>query len=106
MCLDTGEFIRRFLIHVLPSGFQRIRHYWLLSKKARKESLTLIRKHLRVIPVQEEQDEQTTSLPVLVCRHCGEPMIIIEVFERPYAARAPPVPAMTRNELATLSEVY
>ena len=104
LCLDTGEFIRRFLMHVLPSGFHRIRHYGLLSNKARKDSLPLARKHLRVVPVLEEQDEQATPLPVFVCRHCGEPMAIIEVFERPYAARAPPVPAMTRNELANLSD--
>ena len=96
MSLETGEFIRRFLIHVLPSGFHRIRHYGLLSNKARSESLPLARKHLHVVPVPEEQAQPEVSPPVFICRHCGEPMIIIEVFERPYSARGPPVQPMTR----------
>ena len=102
MRLDTPEFIRRFLIHVLPSGFHRIRHYGLLSNKARKDALPLARAHLQVAPVLEEQDKPATPIPVFVCRHCGEPMVIIEVFERHYAARAPPVPAMTRCEQTDL----
>ncbi len=96
MNLQTGEFIRRFLMHVLPSGFHRIRHYGLLSNKARSEALPLARKHLLVVPVLEEQDQLDKTTPVFVCRHCGEPMIIIEVFERPYTARAPPVQGMAR----------
>jgi len=102
MRLDTAEFIRRFLIHVLPNGFHRVRHYGLLSNQARKNALPLARTLLQVAPVLEEQDEPATPIPVFVCRHCGEPMIIIEVFERPYAARAPPVPPMTRCEQANL----
>ena len=104
MRLDTDEFIRRFLIHVLPSGFHRIRHYGLLSNKARNVALPLVRKYLHVVPVLEEQDEETTPLPVFACRHCGKPMIIIEVFEGPKSARGPPIQPMTRNELARLSD--
>lgn len=104
MCLDTDEFIRRFLIHVLPSGFHRIRHYGLLSNKARIVALPLIRKHLHVVPVLEEQEEETTSLPVFACRHCGKTMIIIDVFEGPNSARGPPIPPMTHDELARLSD--
>ena len=96
MSLETDEFIRRFLIHVLPSGFHRIRHYGLLSNKARSESLPLARKHLHVVTVLEDQSQPETSPPVFICRHCSEPMIIIEVFERPYSARAPPIQAMAR----------
>ena len=96
MSLETDEFIRRFLIHVLPSGFHRIRHYGLLSNKARSKSLPLARKHLHVVTVPEEQAQPETSSPVFICRHCGEPMIIIEVFERPYSARGPPIQAMAR----------
>lgn len=96
MSLETSEFIRRFLIHVLPSGFHRIRHYGLLSNKARSESLALARKHLHVVVVPEEQAQPEISLPVYICRHCGEPMIIVEVFERPYSARGPPIQAMAR----------
>jgi hypothetical protein len=100
MSLDTGEFIRRFLMHVLPSGFHRIRHYGLLSNKARSEALPLVRQHLQVVPVLEEQDQSQSETPVFLCRHCGEPMIIIEVFERPYTARGPPIPPMEREEYA------
>ncbi len=100
MSLDTGEFIRRFRIHVLPSGFHRIRHYGLLSNKARSETLPLVRQHLQVVPVLEEQVQPQSETPVFLCRHCGEPMIIIEVFERPYTARAPPIPPMERDEYA------
>lgn len=96
MTLKTPEFIRRFLIHTLPSGFHRIRHYGLLANKARSDSLTLARKHLHVAPALEEQTTEESPPPVFICRHCGEPMIIIEVMEQPYAARAPPIPAMER----------
>ena len=104
MRLDTAEFIRRFLIHVLPNGFHRIRHYGFLSNKARTDALPLARKLLQVPPVLEEQDEPATSVPVFVCRHCGEPMIITAVFERPYSARGPPIPSMSRSELNHLSD--
>ena len=96
MTLQTGEFIRRFLIHVLPSGFHRIRHYGLLSNKARSEAIALARNHLRVV-VETEVPIQSDATPmVYACRKCGEPMIITEVIERPYLARAPPIPAMER----------
>lgn len=94
MSLETSEFIRRFLLHVLPSGFHRIRHYGLLSNKARSEALPLARKLLQVVPVPEEQAQPEIPVPVFLCRHCGEPMIIIEVFERPYSARGPPIQVM------------
>lgn len=96
MTLKTPEFIRRFLIHVLPSGFHRIRHYGLLANKARSDSLSMARKHLNVAPVLEEQTDEQTLSPVYVCRHCGEPMLVIQVMERPYAARAPPVQGIVR----------
>lgn len=96
MTLKTPEFIRRFLIHVLPSGFHRIRHYGLLANKARSDSLSLARKHLKVVSEPEKQIEEESAPPVFTCRHCGEPMIIIQVMEQPYAARAPPVEGITR----------
>jgi len=83
MTLDTPEFIRRFLMHVLPSGFHRIRHYGMLANSTRADSLALARILLLVpepVPLTEEKGE--TPPPVFVCRSCGEPMIIIEVFER------------------------
>lgn len=94
--LQTDEFIRRFLIHVLPSGFHRIRHYGLLSNKSRAEAIALARNHLRVV-VEPDTSKQTDVTPVVyACRKCGEPMIITEVIERPYLARAPPIQVMER----------
>jgi hypothetical protein len=58
MTLDAGEFIRRFLLHVLPGGFVKIRHYGLLGNRNRKEYLALCRKALGAT-VQSEQTAQT-----------------------------------------------
>ncbi|MCP5011520.1 MAG: hypothetical protein GY942_16180, partial [Aestuariibacter sp.] len=96
MTLQTGEFIRRFLMHVLPSGFHRIRHYGLLSNKSRSEAMALAREHLHVVPVHEEQALPELENPVYLCSHCGEPMIIVGILERPYTARSPPVRAMVQ----------
>lgn len=97
MMLKTNEFIRRFLIHVLPSGFHRIRHYGMLSNKARAEAIALARKHLHVVAEPKEETAQPElETSVYACRLCGEPMIIIEVLSRPYLARAPPIPVMER----------
>ena len=57
MTLATTEFIRRFLLHVLPRGFHRIRHYGLLAGAARKDNLAQARRLLSVpVPEQAEQD--------------------------------------------------
>ena len=96
MTLQTDEFIRRFLMHVLPSGFHRIRHYGLLSNKAREQALALARQHLHVAPEPQAPLEAQTESPVYVCTHCGEPMIIIGMMERTALARAPPVPGIVR----------
>lgn len=96
MTLQTNEFIRRFLIHVIPSGFHRIRHYGLLSNKARRQAIALARNHLRVV-IEPEVSTQIDAKPAVYdCRKCGERMIIIEVLARPYLARAPPIQAMER----------
>ena len=58
MTLSAEEFIRRFLIHVLPDGFQRIRYYGFLSNRHRKEKLALCRQLLHMPPV----DPQTVAL--------------------------------------------
>ena len=91
MTLDTPEFIRRFLMHVLPSGFHRIRHYGMLANTNRESALALSRQLLCVPePTQPEKDEEAINVPVFVCRSCGEPMMIVEVLARTNAARAPP----------------
>ena len=97
MRLDIFEFIRRFLIHVLPGGFHRIRHYGLLASATRKANITRIRALLCV--QQHEQPavpEPETELAPLTLREpcpcCGGPMRIIEIFRRGQKpmSRAPP----------------
>jgi hypothetical protein len=90
MTLATDEFIRRFLIHVLPRGFHRIRHYGLLASSARKDGLELARKLLGVAApiIEPEPDEPPDNRPP--CPYCGGHMTIIETFARWCQPRAPP----------------
>ncbi len=94
MTLATDEFIRRFLIHVLPRGFHRIRHYGWLANSSRVEKLALARQLLRVNPIQSNDEPggpHTGADGPWVCPSCAAPMIIIETFGRGYEARAPPL---------------
>jgi hypothetical protein len=90
MTLGVDEFIRRFLLHVLPRGFHRIRHYGLLASSARKASLARARELLAVAPPPDDDvpDEPLNVRPPCPC--CGGHMIIIETFERWRQPRAPP----------------
>ena len=89
MTLTTEEFIRRFLLHVLPRGFHRIRHYGLLAGTSRKASLDRARKLLSVAP-EPEDDAPEVSDARPPCPCCGGHMIIIETFARWQQPRAPP----------------
>ena len=93
MTLNTDEFIRRFLIHILPSGFHRIRHYGLLANAKRVDNLVHARK-LLAIPIPESTDEATENdnspVSTYICRSCGAPMIIIETLNPSHRPRAPP----------------
>ncbi len=84
MTLGAGEFMRRFLLHVLPSGFHRIRHYGLIANSGRKEHLARVRELLHVISLVETADgaAATGEPPTFVCPHCGVPMLIIEILPR------------------------
>jgi len=87
--------MRRFLLHVLPSGFHRIRHYGLIANNARKVKLALARELLQVAPAAvADADAADMSIepvrPTFVCTHCGAPMIIVQTFLRAQAIRAPP----------------
>ena len=87
MTLASDEFIRRFLIHVLPSGFHRIRHYGLFANGGRAENLARARDLLGVPAPQDEPDDADASADepptsLLPCPCCGGRMIIIEIFER------------------------
>ena len=104
MTLKTDEFIRRFLIHVLPSGFHRIRHYGLLANSGRRNNL----KRARELLLEQTDDDdaiensaidsaasKTNDIPeplpaTYICPGCGSPMVIIECFERGQLPRAPP----------------
>jgi hypothetical protein len=90
MTIATDEFIRRFLTHVLPRGFHRIRHYGLLASSTRKANLVHARELLEVVvPPDETLLEEPVDLrPPCPC--CGGHMIIIETFERWRQPRAPP----------------
>lgn len=99
MTLEPGEFIRRFLIHVLPKGFHRIRHYGLLTNGARRKNLETARQLLNVPPAADTEDADEEAHAVkqaqvpFTCRSCGQPLIIVEVLpsrrDRPANARAP-----------------
>lgn len=98
MTLSTDEFIRRFLLHVLPRGFHRIRHYGLLAASSRKASLTLVRKLLGVAASADEITIDDEPDPRPPCPCCGGHMVIIETFERWQQPRAPPAVTMPVRE--------
>jgi hypothetical protein len=84
MTLSTDEFIRRFMLHILPKGFHRIRHYGLFANTARAANLARMRELLGPAPPPEEaatpSEPAETVLPPCTC--CGGRMILIETFER------------------------
>jgi hypothetical protein len=95
MTLEAGEFMRRFLLHVLPSGFHRIRHYGLLANASRKDNIAQARQLLQPTTdappcAQDAAPESAPLRPTFVCRHCGAAMTIIDKFERGQVIRAPP----------------
>ena len=101
MTLAPGEFIRRFLLHVLPKGFHRIRHYGLLASATCKATIARA-KELIAAPVAEmdpssEHDNADMATGASVdhrppCPCCGGRMIIVESFGRGGEPRAPPSP--------------
>jgi hypothetical protein len=82
MTLATHEFIRRFLIHVLPNGFHRIRHYGLFASSKRVENIARVRELLVVPEPQTEPADALDGNEPYPCPHCGGRMIIIETFAR------------------------
>ncbi|KRB29942.1 transposase [Mesorhizobium sp. Root172] len=98
MTLATDEFIRRFLLHVLPRGFHRIRHYGLLAGSAHKASLARARELLDVAAPSDDNtpDEPEDFRPPCPC--CGGRMIVIETFERWRQPRGPPDATATNRE--------
>ena len=96
MTLDAAEFIRRFLLHVLPSGFRRIRHYGLFAGTVRAHNIERVRLLLaaperspaETDPDFEDRDTGGPS-PVRRCPCCGGRMIIVETFEGARPVRSP-----------------
>jgi hypothetical protein len=97
MTLATDEFIRRFLIHVLPKGFHRIRHYGLLANGDRAANIARARELLAMPLKQPEAAEpaQPGEQSVLPrpCPYCGGRMIIVETFARRCQPKHRPTPA-------------
>ena len=98
MRLHPHEFIKRFLLHVLPKGFHRIRHYGLLASANRADSIETARALLGVVPPAIDAQNQPDITPdtprVLLCPcpRCGARMIVIEVFARNSEPRWRPTP--------------
>ena len=98
MTLSPEEFMRRFLLHVLPGGFHRIRHYGLLANGSRRFSLAAARQllgaHTDVTPAiageAAANDERDSKPPTFVCRHCGRAMSIVLPLAPEHSIRAPP----------------
>jgi Putative transposase/Transposase zinc-binding domain len=97
MTLDAAEFIRRFLLHVLPSGFHRIRHYGLFAGTVRAHNIERVRQLLAApkvspesAPAEADRDTETPS-SARRCPCCGGRMIVVETFEgaRPAHSSSP-----------------
>jgi len=99
MRLHPHEFIRRFLMHVLPKGFHRIRHYGLFANANRAENIATARALLNVTPpaaATQEPPDIATDMPRVLrcpCPRCGGRMIVIEVFARGCDPRWRPMPS-------------
>ncbi len=90
MALNPVEFIRRFLMHVLPKGLMRIRHYGILANRCRKQSLKKIRKILAAPPEKpKDTSEETHSYP---CPKCKKGLLIFKGKIEPVTARINPAP--------------
>src|SRR5689334_17147604 len=99
MTLAPDEFIRRFLLHVLPQGFHRIRHYGLLASAGCKAHIARARELIAVpLPSEPAAAHDTADADGAaadrrpLCPCCGGRMIIIEIFERGGTPRGPPSP--------------
>jgi len=96
MTLAATEFMRRFLLHVLPTGLHRIRHVGLLANAGRVRHLATARRLLQATTTPAAQTDYadkaavTSVPPVFVCRHCGAALRIVDILARTPAIRAPP----------------
>lgn len=76
LVLDGEEFVRRFLLHVLPKGLMRVSHYGFLANRCRRRRLAQIRLALAVVETAPDADTAVGDLePTYTCRHCGQPTL-------------------------------
>ena len=106
MTLAAGEFIRRFLLHVLPRGFHRIRHYGLLASATRQANLARARELLAAPmsatpPPAETEQSASSPQPRPPCPCCGGRMVIIQFFTGAAQPRAPPTSSGFARDCAT-----
>ena len=107
MTLDADEFIRRFLLHVLPHGFHRIRHYGLLARPSCADNIARARELLAVTMPQDHNadagavDPNEPTTPSHLCPCCGGRMITIEIFERGSPPRHRPTGPITAIRIDT-----
>jgi hypothetical protein len=90
MTLAVDEFIRRFLLHVLPKGFHRIRHYGLLASAGRKANVARARDLLATPAPSEAREPAPPPDPRPPCPCCGGRMVVVEIFRGVAQPRAPP----------------
>ncbi|WP_052072798.1 transposase [Thalassotalea sp. ND16A] len=95
MSLTHDEFIRCFLLHVLPSGFHRIRHYGLIANTGCKVNWAKARQLLKVkepeLVVAAQVDDSQKCDSTYICPECGGPMVIKEILISQLIPRAPPL---------------
>jgi Putative transposase/Transposase zinc-binding domain len=101
MTLATDEFIRRFLIHVLPKGFHRIRHYGLLAKAVCADNIARARELLTGPKLQSEPAGAAADHNEPACPCCGGRMFIIETFQRGSTPRHQPKGPMIATRIDT-----
>jgi hypothetical protein len=107
MTLDTHEFIRRFLMHVLPQGFHRIRYYGWLTSQTRVKNIARIRELLAVpfIPIDAikavNAKPEEPKAPEHPCPCCGGRMRIIETFLRGQQPKHRPSPVSPKIRIDT-----
>ena len=101
MTLATDEFIRRFLIHVLPKGLHRIRHYGLFAKGAGADNIARARELLTVAKPEGQPTSAAVDPNKPPCPCCGGRMVIIEVFARGATPRHQPTAPTNRIRIDT-----
>jgi Putative transposase len=102
MTLAIDEFIRRFLMHVLPDGFHRIRHYGLFAKSVRADNIARMRALLDpAVQYQADDARADNDNTAQACPHCGGHMLVIETFERGQTPRHRPSGPMVAIRIDT-----